>query len=185
MIPGPFSLLKSYPGYLNKSFKCPLFTFMVPRRWPERPSDLFTSSPLKAPAGGRVPVFAEFSDRLGVLLGPTGGYLISYPIAAAVAGLAAPAVARAARRRAISSAFSGTRGPHRNLRPRGRLARRGDEAALRRDPGTWCLDLCPLRPHQGAPDHAGRGCRDPGHSYSECTEKRILWQRPLRTALIG
>jgi biotin transport system substrate-specific component len=50
-----------------------------------------------------VPVFAEFSGGLGVILGPTGGYLISYPIAAAVAGLAAPAVAGAARRRAISS----------------------------------------------------------------------------------
>ena len=52
-----------------------------------------------------VPVFAEFSGGLGVILGPTGGYLISYPIAAAVAGLAAPAVAGAARRRAISSGF--------------------------------------------------------------------------------
>ena len=36
-----------------------------------------------------VPVFAEFSGGLGVILGPTGGYLVSYPIAAAVAGLAA------------------------------------------------------------------------------------------------
>jgi biotin transport system substrate-specific component len=52
-----------------------------------------------------VPVFAEFSGGLGVILGPTGGYLISYPIAAAVAGLAAPAMAGAARRRAISSGF--------------------------------------------------------------------------------
>jgi biotin transport system substrate-specific component len=33
-----------------------------------------------------VPVFAEFSGGLGVLLGPTGGYLISYPIATAVVG---------------------------------------------------------------------------------------------------
>ena len=48
-----------------------------------------------------VPVFAEFSGGLGRVLGPTGGYLISYPIAAAVAGLAAPTVARATRRRAL------------------------------------------------------------------------------------
>src|SRR5215213_5913241 len=48
-----------------------------------------------------VPVFAQFSGGLGVILGPTGGYLISYPIAAAVAGLAAPAVAGGARRRAL------------------------------------------------------------------------------------
>src|ERR687896_600513 len=47
------------------------------------------------------PVFAEFSGGLGRVLGPTGGYLISYPIAAAVAGLAAPTVARATRRRAL------------------------------------------------------------------------------------
>jgi len=48
-----------------------------------------------------VPVFSEFSGGLGVILGPTGGYLISYPIAAAVAGLAAPAVAGRERRRAL------------------------------------------------------------------------------------
>jgi biotin transport system substrate-specific component len=48
-----------------------------------------------------VPVFAEFSGGLGRILGPTGGYLVSYPIAAAVSGLAAPAVASAARRRAL------------------------------------------------------------------------------------
>jgi biotin transport system substrate-specific component len=48
-----------------------------------------------------VPVFAEFSGGLGRVLGPTGGYLIAYPIAAAVAGLAAPTVARATRRRAL------------------------------------------------------------------------------------
>ena len=52
-----------------------------------------------------VPVFAGFSGGLGVILGPTGGYLISYPIAAAVAGLAAPAVAGATRRRALFSGF--------------------------------------------------------------------------------
>jgi biotin transport system substrate-specific component len=52
-----------------------------------------------------VPVFAQFSGGLGVVLGPTGGYLVSYPVAAAVAGLAAPAVASHARRRAFWSAF--------------------------------------------------------------------------------
>jgi biotin transport system substrate-specific component len=38
-----------------------------------------------------VPVFSEFSGGLGVILGPTGGYLLSYPVAAAVAGLGHPA----------------------------------------------------------------------------------------------
>jgi len=50
-----------------------------------------------------VPVFAGFRGGLGVIVGPTGGYLLSYPIAAAVAGLAAYAVARSARRRALTS----------------------------------------------------------------------------------
>lgn len=36
-----------------------------------------------------VPVFAQFSGGLGRIVGPTGGYLISYPFAAAIAGLAA------------------------------------------------------------------------------------------------
>jgi biotin transport system substrate-specific component len=48
-----------------------------------------------------VPVFAQFRGGLGVLLGPTGGYLLSYPIAAAVAGLATNATRGAARRRAL------------------------------------------------------------------------------------
>jgi biotin transport system substrate-specific component len=52
-----------------------------------------------------VPVFAEFRGGLGVLLGPTGGYLLSYPVAAAVAGLAAPAARSATRRRALFSSF--------------------------------------------------------------------------------
>lgn len=48
-----------------------------------------------------VPVFAEFSGGVGTLLGPTGGYLLSYPLAAALAGLAATAAANAPRRRAL------------------------------------------------------------------------------------
>lgn len=51
------------------------------------------------------PVFAQFSGGLGVVLGPTGGYLVSYPIAAAVAGLAANATANATRRRALWTGF--------------------------------------------------------------------------------
>lgn len=53
-----------------------------------------------------VPVFAQFSGGLGVIAGPTGGYLLSYPIAAAVAGLAAPAVRDATRRRALVLSFA-------------------------------------------------------------------------------
>ena len=52
-----------------------------------------------------VPVFAHFSGGLAVILGPTGGYLISYPIAAAVAGLAARAARDASRRRALWMSF--------------------------------------------------------------------------------
>jgi biotin transport system substrate-specific component len=52
-----------------------------------------------------VPVFAQFSGGLGVIVGPTGGYLLSYPIAAAVAGLAARAVRDAPRRRALVVGF--------------------------------------------------------------------------------
>ncbi len=56
-----------------------------------------------------VPVFAGFKGGLGVILGPTGGYLVSYPLAAVVAGLAAYTVAhagaRSPRRRALTLSF--------------------------------------------------------------------------------
>ena len=51
------------------------------------------------------PVFAGFTGGLGHIFGPTGGYLISYPIAAAVAGLAAKSVAGDSRGRALLSGF--------------------------------------------------------------------------------
>ena len=52
-----------------------------------------------------VPVFAQFSGGLAVILGPTGGYLVSYPVAAAVAGLAARAARDDSRRRALWTSF--------------------------------------------------------------------------------
>ncbi len=51
------------------------------------------------------PVFAEFSGGLGRVLAPTGGYLLSYPLAAAIAGLAAPTVEGASRGRALFYGF--------------------------------------------------------------------------------
>ena len=48
-----------------------------------------------------VPVFYGFAGGLGHVLGPTGGYLISYPLAAAIAGLAAHAAREAPRRQAL------------------------------------------------------------------------------------
>lgn len=45
-----------------------------------------------------LPIFAGFSGGLGVLAGPSAGYLIAFPLAAAVAGLLAGAVLKRARR---------------------------------------------------------------------------------------
>ena len=57
------------------------------------------------------PVFHAFQGGIGHILGPTGGYLISYPIAAAVAGLAASAAASGTRRKALwTSCLAGTGG---------------------------------------------------------------------------
>jgi biotin transport system substrate-specific component len=52
-----------------------------------------------------VPVFSNFTGGLGQVLGPTGGYLISYPVAAAVAGLAANTITTAPRGRALLVGF--------------------------------------------------------------------------------
>ena len=42
-----------------------------------------------AVGGAGVPVFAEFKGGIPVLLGPTGGYLLAYPLIAYLAGLGA------------------------------------------------------------------------------------------------
>jgi biotin transport system substrate-specific component len=48
-----------------------------------------------------LPVFAEHSSGVGVFNGPSGGYLISFPIAAALGGFLVKYVARDLRTRAI------------------------------------------------------------------------------------
>ena len=60
--------------------------------------------------GVGAPVFVGLTGGLGHLIGPTGGYLISYPAAAAVAGLAAGAAANATRRRALRASFAASTG---------------------------------------------------------------------------
>lgn len=53
-----------------------------------------------------VPVFANFGAGLGHILGPRGGYLISYPLAAAIAGLSAGAIRGSSRRRGMTFGIS-------------------------------------------------------------------------------
>jgi biotin transport system substrate-specific component len=48
-----------------------------------------------------LPVFAEHSAGLGVFSGPTVGYLVAFPVAAALGGFLVAYVARAARTRAL------------------------------------------------------------------------------------
>jgi biotin transport system substrate-specific component len=50
-----------------------------------------------------LPVFAGGKSGLGVLLGPTGGYLVGFVLAAAVTGLAAPRGARIGWARGIAT----------------------------------------------------------------------------------
>lgn len=57
------------------------------------------------------PVFFGFQGGIGHILGPTGGYLVSYPAAAAVAGFATTAAYNATRRKALWVSFlAGTAG---------------------------------------------------------------------------
>ncbi len=52
-----------------------------------------------------VPVFANFRGGFDELVGPSGGYLLSYPFAALLAGLAAGAAANSPRGRALAVSF--------------------------------------------------------------------------------
>jgi biotin transport system substrate-specific component len=52
-----------------------------------------------------LPVFAEHSSGIGVFSGPSGGYLLSFPIAAALGGFLVAYVARERRTRAIVVVF--------------------------------------------------------------------------------
>ena len=49
-----------------------------------------------------LPVFAEHSSGIGVFTGPSGGYLLSFPIAAALGGFLVQYVARDLRTRALA-----------------------------------------------------------------------------------
>lgn len=54
-----------------------------------------------------IPVFAGFTGGLGILAGPTGGYLIGYVFLAAFAGLASPAAQRRSTKRYIFAVIAG------------------------------------------------------------------------------
>lgn len=69
-----------------------------------------------------VPVFAKFSGGLGVLAGPSAGYLLAFPLAALVAGaLATVALRRARRFRMLWLFLSATAGSILVLHPLGIL----------------------------------------------------------------
>lgn len=53
-----------------------------------------------------VPIFARFSGGLGVLAGPTAGYLLAFPLAALVAGALATLVLRRTRRARVLWLFA-------------------------------------------------------------------------------
>ena len=113
-----------------------------------------------------VPVFSEFSGGLGVILGPTGGYLVSYPIAAAVAGLAAPAVAGGVRRRALVLGILWGYAGLAVIYALGATWLRGHHGFTRRDsPRAGCSLLRDLRPDQGRPRDARRGRSRSGHYH--------------------
>lgn len=53
-----------------------------------------------------VPIFARFSGGLGVLAGPTAGYLLAFPLAAIVAGTLATLLLRRTRRARVAWLFA-------------------------------------------------------------------------------